>query len=278
MKTLVVCLIWTMTVYKRRLGQHFLQNPGAARRIVDLLNVERGDLVLEIGPGGGALTTILAELPITLLAVEVDRVLASELSERLGGRDNVTVTSQDILEFDFSSLEGERKWKLIGNLPYNLTSPILGAVFEHSRCFTTAVLTVQREVANRLTAAVGSSDYSSLTIFARTYCDVERVFLLKPGSFYPPPKVSSAVVRLTLREPAIADRSVRLGFHRFVQGVFGFRRKTVLNSLLHVTGLDKALLSALFDNLGISASARPQNLSFVQFVSIYEALREAGDE
>ncbi len=264
-----------MTVYKKRLGQHFLQNMGAARRIVALLGIEQGDSVIEIGPGGGALTALLAELPITLVAVEIDRELASELSDRFGAMKNVTVTSQDILDFDFSSLGSERKWKLVGNLPYNITSPILGAVFDHSRRFSIGVITVQREVANRLTADIGSSDYSSLTIFAQTYCDAERVFLLKPGSFFPRPKVSSAVVRLTFKEPAFADRSTRLDFHRFIQGIFGHRRKTVLNSLLFVTDTDKKTLSVLFEDLGILASTRPQNLSFSQFVSIYEVLREA---
>ena len=266
-----------MTVHKKSLGQHFLQNIGAAHRIVSLLEIEDGDRVLEIGPGGGVLTGILAELPITLVAVEIDPQLASELSERFSSIENVTVRSEDILEFDFTSLGSSRSWKLVGNLPYNLTSPILERVFENSPCFSAAVFTVQKEVANRLTAEIGTSDYSSLTVFAQTYCEAERVFLLKPGSFFPRPKVSSAVIRLTLRKPVLADRNERYGFHRFVQGIFGHRRKTIVNCLIHVSNINKKRLLALLDRLGISAMNRPQNLSLEQFISLYAAINEVSD-
>jgi 16S rRNA (adenine1518-N6/adenine1519-N6)-dimethyltransferase len=266
-----------MTVYKKSLGQHFLQNIGAARRIVSLLEIEDGDQVLEIGPGGGVLTGILAESPITLVAVEIDSRLSSELSERFSSTENVTVRNEDILAFDFASLGCARSWKLVGNLPYNLTAPILERVFKNNKCFSVAVFTVQREVANRLTAEIGTSDYSSLTVFAKTYCDAERVFLLKPGSFFPRPRVSSAVVRLTLREPVLADRNELDGFHRFVQSIFSHRRKTIANCLLFLTDVDKKALFALLDRLGISASNRPQNLSLEQFVAIYVAVNEANN-
>ncbi len=266
-----------MTVHKKSLGQHFLQNIGAARRIVSLLEIEDGDRVLEIGPGGGVLTGILAELSITLVAVEIDSRLSSELSERFISTENVTVRNEDILKFDFASLGCARSWKLVGNLPYNLTSPILERVFKNNECFSVAVFTVQREVANRLTAEIGTSDYSSVTVFAKTYCDAERVFLLKPGSFFPRPKVSSAVVRLTLREPALADRNELGGFHRFVQSIFSHRRKTIVNCLIHVTCLDKKALLVLLDDLGISALNRPQNLSIGQFVAIYGAMNEVSN-
>lgn len=266
-----------MTVHKKSLGQHFLQNIGAARRIVSLLDIEDGDRVLEIGPGGGVLTGILAELPITLVAVEIDSRLASELSERFSSTEHVTVRNEDILEFDFASLGCARSWKLVGNLPYNLTSPILERVFQNSECFSMAVFTVQREVANRIVAEIGTSAYSSVTVFAKTYCDAERVFLLKPGSFFPRPKVSSAVIRLTLRKPVLADRNELDGFHRFVQSIFSHRRKTIVNCLIHVTGLDKKVLLVLLDDLGISALNRPQNLSIERFVAIYGAVNEASN-
>jgi len=266
-----------MTVHKKSLGQHFLQNVGAAHRIISLLEIGPGERVLEIGAGGGALTGILAELPITLVAVEIDSALASELSDRLSSRKNVTIINEDILDFDFSTLEGARKWKLVGNLPYNLTSPILDRVFENSVRFSTAVFTVQREVASRLTADIGTSDYSSLTVFAQTFCDVERIFLLKPGSFFPRPKVSSAVVRLRLKDPVLADRGRLVDFHRFVQSLFSHRRKTIANCLMHVTRLDKEALLALLDRLRISASIRPQNLSLEQFLLLYAAASEVSD-
>jgi 16S rRNA (adenine1518-N6/adenine1519-N6)-dimethyltransferase len=266
-----------MTVHKKSLGQHFLQNIGAAHRIVDLLDIESGDRVLEIGPGGGALTGILAGLPITLVAVEIDSRLASELSVRFSSNENVTIRSEDILEFDFASLGSSRSWKLVGNLPYNLTSPILERVFENNQYLSMAVFTVQREVANRLTAEIGTSDYSSLTVFAQTYCDVERVFLLKPGSFFPRPKVSSAVIRLTLRKPVLDDRNRRDGFHRFVQSIFSHRRKTIANCLLFLTDVDKKELLTSLGRLGISPLNRPQNLSLEQFLSLYTAMDEVSN-
>jgi 16S rRNA (adenine1518-N6/adenine1519-N6)-dimethyltransferase len=266
-----------MTVHKKRYGQHFLQNIGAAHRIIDLLEVAPGDRVLEIGAGGGVLTGILAKLPVNLIAVEIDSALASKLSESLGTARNVTVRNEDILEFEFAELGCEREWKVVGNLPYNVTSPILAKVFDNSRAFSAGVFMVQREVANRLTADVGSSDYSSLTVFARTYCDVARAFVLKPGSFFPPPKVSSAVVTLRFGPPALTDRDSRLGFHRFVQAVFAHRRKTILNCLMLISKFERKTVSALLEDIGIESSKRPQHVSLQQFISIYAAMSEVMD-
>jgi 16S rRNA (adenine1518-N6/adenine1519-N6)-dimethyltransferase len=266
-----------MTAYRKRLGQHFLQNIGAARRIVDLLSIDRGDSVLEIGPGAGALTGFLAELPIELVAVEIDKGLASQLAKRFRGRANVRIEGQDILEFDFDPMGCSRRWKVVGNLPYNTASLILARVFRHSRCFSRGVFTLQREVADRLTADTGSSEYSSLTVFGQVYCDAGRAFLLKPGSFFPPPKVSSAVVTLTFRDPQFVDQDTCEDFHRFVQGVFSHRRKMILNGLTYVTSLGKDILQSLLGDIGIDYSIRPQNLSLQQFVSLFEALTEVHD-
>lgn len=267
-----------MTVYKKSLGQHFLQNIGAARRIVELLDVEPGDYVLEIGPGGGVLTKILAELPITLSALEIDRQLAAKLDSSFESTDNVTVINTDILEFEFSELDRSRKWKVIGNLPYNVTTPILQRLFEHHEHFLTGVFTVQREVANRLTAEIGSSNYSSLTVFGQCYSVVEKMLTLKPGSFFPPPKVSSAVIKVSFLKSSFVHQDRYSGFNRFVQGVFSHRRKTILNGLHLVTGLGKSDLQVMLAGCGIDSVKRPQNITVEQFASIFDALREAPDE
>lgn len=267
-----------MTVYKKSLGQHFLQNIGAARRIVELLDIEPGDYVLEIGPGGGVLTRILAEQPITLTALEIDRQLAAELTNSFEADDHVTIINADLLEFDFSELDHSRKWKVIGNLPYNVTTPILQRLFEHHERFNTGVFTVQREVADRLTARIGSSSYSSLTVFGRCYSIVRKVFNLKPGSFFPPPKVSSSVITIDFLESSFVHKNRYSGFNRFVQEVFSHRRKTILNGLQMVTGFGKSDLQVLLDGCGIRSTGRPQNITVEQFACIFDAVREVADE
>ncbi len=266
-----------MTVHKKRYGQHFLQNIGAVRRIVDLLDLAPGDRVLEIGAGGGVLTAVLAKLPVRLIAVEIDPALASELSDRLRTAGNVTIRNQDILEFDFARLGQKREWKVVGNLPYNITSPILAKVFDSSEAFSAGVFMVQREVADRLVAKVGSADYSSLTVFSSLYSDISRAFVLKPGSFFPPPKVSSAVVTLTFRSPVLADAGCRLRFHRFVQSIFSHRRKTISNCIMQVGGFRRDLVSRMLADLAIDPAIRPQRISLQQFISLYLATSEVND-
>jgi 16S rRNA (adenine1518-N6/adenine1519-N6)-dimethyltransferase len=264
-----------MGYYRKSLGQHILQNVGAAKRIVDSLEAKEGDSVLEIGPGRGALTGLIADRGVRLLAVEVDDRMVTELTERFGDRPNVSIRNEDILSFDFNALDSGLKWKVIGNLPYNITSPILERMFEHYHLFSTAVLTVQREVGDRMTSKVGGSEYSALTVFVRSYCDSERILLLKPGSFFPAPKVDSAVVRLRFRATPVLQPDLLSEFHSFTQGLFGHRRKTVLNGLVLATSLERSVLAEIILELGIAPSSRPQNLSAEQFVSLFLATRSS---
>ncbi|MFH1892827.1 MAG: 16S rRNA (adenine(1518)-N(6)/adenine(1519)-N(6))-dimethyltransferase RsmA [Candidatus Zixiibacteriota bacterium] len=266
-----------MTVYKKSLGQHILQNIGAARRIVESLGIERGDSVLEIGPGRGVLTGIMAELPIQLIAVEVDRRFVVELRERFKSADNMTIINESILDVNIRSIVGDNRCKLVGNLPYNLSSQILKKAFENHDLFPLAVFTVQKEVADRMTAHLGSRDYSSLTVFTETYSRSEKLFTLKPGSFYPPPKVSSAVVRLTFRDSIPIAGERREAFSRFVQSIFAHRRKTILNSLTFATSLSRDRLESVLENSEIDDSVRPQNVSLDRFVSLFNALDEVKD-
>ena len=236
-----------------------------------MLGLSPGDRVIEIGAGGGVLTRIIAELPVRLVAVEIDPEFASGLTESLRAARNVSVRNADILEFDFGVLGCEREWKVVGNLPYNMVSPILARVFERSGAFSTGVFMVQREVADRLVARIGSRDYSSLTVFARTYCDTRRAFLLRPGSFFPAPRVNSAVLTMAFRSPLLTDSDSRRRFHRFVQGIFSHRRKTIFNCLMLVSALGRDAVSAILDKAGIDPSMRPQHLSLHQFTALFEA-------
>ena len=267
-----------MAPYKKSLGQHILQNAGAARRIVDALELSDGDSVLEIGPGRGALTSLLSSMRVAVTAIEVDMDMADRLRAKFEDCSNVKIVTQDILEFELDSLDRKAEWKIVGNLPYNITSPILAKVFRSYRLFREGVFTVQKEVADRMIAKPGTAAYSSLSVFTQTYASAERLFVLKPGSFFPPPKVSSAVVRLVFRESTPLDDSQLEDFSRFVQGIFSQRRKTLLNVLCHITERDKAHVMDRLKRLGIDPSSRPQDIPLDDYVAVFGEFEGAGNE
>src|SRR5271169_1868516 len=206
---------------KPKLGQHFLANESFALQIVDALGSVSQNTVLEIGPGRGVLTSLLAKRVRRLIAVELDRVLAAQLRLRFGMFPNVEVIEADILSVDFDSLFGPKPGlrrpgielrpepvKVIGNLPYYITSDILLRLFEYSKYFETIVVLVQREVADRIAAKPGTRDYGLLSATAQLYARVEKLFTLPPEAFSPPPKVHSTALRLTL-----APRQKQLGLN-----------------------------------------------------------------
>ena len=196
---------------KPKLGQHFLASDSFALQIVDALGDVTQHTVLEIGPGRGVLTSLLAKSARRLIAVELDRVLAAQLRLRFAMFPNVEVIEADILSIDFDSLFGPKPGlrrpgiefkpspaKVIGNLPYYITSDILLRLLDYSKYFSTLVILVQREVADRISAEPGSRDYGLLSATAQLHARVENVFTLPPGAFAPPPKVHSTVLRLTI--------------------------------------------------------------------------------
>src|SRR5712692_2306290 len=201
--------------HKPKLGQHFLVDDAAAARIVDVLGDLSQSTVLEIGPGRGALTALLARRARRLIAIELDRVLAAQLRMNFSLAPNVESIEGDVLAIDFATLFGPKPGstrpgmefkpepiQVMGNLPYFITSDILLHLFEYPQYFETIVLMVQREVADRLAAAPGRRDYGLLSATAQLYARVEKMFTLPPGAFSPPPKVQSTVVRLTI-EPRL---------------------------------------------------------------------------
>ena len=205
--------------HKPKLGQHFLASDSFALQIVDALGEVSQNTVLEIGPGRGILTSLLAKRVRRLIAVELDRVLAAQLRLRFGMFSNVEVIEADILSIDFDSLFGPKPGlrrpgiefqpepvKVIGNLPYYITSDILLRLFDYSKYFESIVILVQREVADRIAAEPGSRDYGLLSATAQLYARVEKLFTLPPGAFTPPPKVHSTALRLTM-----APRQKELG-------------------------------------------------------------------
>jgi 16S rRNA (adenine1518-N6/adenine1519-N6)-dimethyltransferase len=225
--------------HKPKLGQHFLASDSFALQIVDALGEISQNTVLEIGPGRGVLTSLLAKRVRRLIAVELDRVLAAQLRLRFGMFSNVEVIEADILSIDFDSLFGPKPGlrrpgiefrpepvKVIGNLPYYITSDILLRLFDYSKYFETIVILVQREVADRFAAEPGSRDYGLLSATAQLYARVEKLFTLPPGAFSPPPKVHSTALRLTMapRHHELGldgDGQTKDGFIDFLKLSFG---------------------------------------------------------
>ena len=222
---------------RKRFGQHFLA-PAWAQKIVTAIAPAAGDVFLEIGPGTGALTLPLAATGVPILAVEVDRDLVAALAARVP--PNVTIIGGDILETDvvpflygLESQRPARRVRVVGNLPYNLTSPILfrlATLQEQHAVFFDATLMVQREVADRLAARPGTRDYGVLTVTMQLVGRLERLMNLPPGAFKPAPKVHSSVVRLEFGPPPVRVANPAL-FHRVVKAAFGQRRKTLANAL-----------------------------------------------
>jgi 16S rRNA (adenine1518-N6/adenine1519-N6)-dimethyltransferase len=269
---------------KPKLGQHFLVSEDYASRIADALGDVSQCTVLEIGPGRGAITSLLAERARRLIAVELDRVLAAQLRLKFGMSRNVEVIEADILSIDLDSLFGPKPGlgrpgielrpepaRVVGNLPYGITSDILLRLFDYAKYFDTVVVMVQREVADRIAAKPGGSEYGMLSATAQLYARVEKLFTLPPGAFNPPPKVYSTVLRLTM-EPRQEELGVAGdGFIDFLRLSFGQKRKTLWNNLK--SGYEEASLRRALAEAKIKPAARAETLSLEQSAALYRALR-----
>jgi 16S rRNA (adenine1518-N6/adenine1519-N6)-dimethyltransferase len=245
---------------RKRFGQHFLHDAQVLQRIVAAVNPLPGEHLVEIGPGPGALTGHLLSRVISLDAVEIDRDLAAAL--RALWPDQLTLHEGDALQFDFCALAATRggPLRLVGNLPYNISTPLLFHFLEHRRCITDLTVMLQKEVIARMVAAPGSGEYGRLTVMLAPWFDIEHLFDVGPGAFQPPPRVWSAVARLkVLPRPRF---TVPPGFAALVARAFSQRRKTVRNSL---RGL---LASDVFAATGLDPGARPETLAPEQFARL----------
>jgi len=257
---------------RKSLGQHFLTDRRILGRIADALHLRGDETVLEIGPGRGALTDILAERAGRLIAIEYDRALAAMLRERYARRSNVLVAEADVLEVSLGELAAG-PYVLVGNVPYYITTPILFHALVPPRA-ERAVYLVQREVAQRLSAHPGSKEYGALTVNVAAVARAETLFGVPAGAFAPPPKVESAVVRITPRaEPLISPDEER-PFRTLVQGAFGMRRKQMRRVVRSLFALDAERADELLAAAGIEPSDRPEVLSVQQFVALLRGVRK----
>ena len=271
------------TRVKPKLGQHFLVDDAAAMRIVEALGDISQATVLEIGPGRGALTSLLARRARRLIAIELDRVLAAQLRMNFGLTPNVEIIEGDVLAMDFHAIFGPKPGstrpgmeqapqavRVVGNLPYFITSDILFRLFSYRQYLETIVLMVQREVAERLVARPGKSEYGVLSATTQLYARVENLFTLPPDSFSPPPKVHSSVVRLTIAPRIEALRVPEDAFIKFLRLAFGQKRKTLWNNLKST--YDPGVLKAALAKAGVKPTVRAEALSLEKSAALLRAL------
>jgi len=252
---------------RKRFGQNFLRDASVVHRIVLAVSPTAEDRLVEIGPGEGVMTEALLPNCGKLDAVEIDRDLAAHLQRRFAGRPNFALHEADALRFDFRALSAGEKLRVVGNLPYNISTPLLFHLLEQADIVRDMHFMLQKEVVDRLAAEPGDSDYGRLGIMALYHCRAEKLFEVYPESFYPPPKVVSAVVRLVPHaiKPVEAD-PVLLG--RVVATAFSQRRKTLRNSVKPLFDEDE------LESLGIDPNARAETLGLEDYARLARRLAE----
>src|SRR5947209_5469401 len=278
---------------KPRLGQNFLSNPSVAEQVVDALGDVSQTVAVEIGPGKGILTEVLGRRAGRLIAIELDRMLATQLRYNYARQPNVEIIEADVLKVDFRTILNRAigplndlgplkpaKARVIGNLPYYITSDILLRLFEFHDQFDVIVIMVQREVADRIAAKPGSRDYGLLSATAQLYTQVEKLFTLPPGAFAPPPKVHSSVLRLKVA-PRFDELGVRpREFIEFLKLAFAMKRKTLVNNLKKRYP-EEQIRSAL-KQAGVRSDVRAEAMPLEKSAEVFKVLstsrsREAGE-
>lgn len=254
---------------RKRFGQNFLRDQNVIRAIIAAARLEPDDKVVEIGPGRGALTHILAPAVAQMHLMEIDRDLAAEWDA--GTHAGVMVHTGDALQLEWRSFLCNPPYKLVANLPYNISSQILFKVIEHRELFSTLVLMFQKEVAQRLRAQPGTKNYGILTVLCQLWFDVEPVISVGPQAFTPQPKVDSEVLRFTnLEEPRVQVDDPRL-FIRVVKAGFAQRRKTLRNTL-QSQGFDAVAIDTAAAQIGIDLKRRGETLELEEFATLSNAL------
>ena len=278
---------------KKQLGQNFLVNPEVLKIILEAGELTDTDTVIEIGAGLGCLTEAVARRAERVIAVEVDELLYKALEARFGvtykpkpdlqksANPSVQLLNADILKLEFNSLLVDRNpgavpttFKVIANLPYSITTPILWKLLEHHNQIHSCVLMMQKEVAERIVAGPGGKDYGALTIGITYHAEAELIATLSPENFYPAPKVDSALLKLTMREkPKVAVENEAL-FFKVVRTAFRTRRKMLKNSLVRGRFASAEVLGSVFAELGIAPQRRAETLDITEFAALANALSQ----
>lgn len=260
-------MTWTKRLQlkpKKKWGQNFLRNRGAVERIVDAIEAAPNETILEIGPGEGVLTAKLVELPNRLIVIEIDPDLAARLRSRLG--DRIEVRQEDAVEAPLP----QTPFRAVGNLPYNVGTPILRRVIADPNC-RRAVFMLQKEVAERVSARPGDDQYGYLTLYVAMHAVARVLFSLDPKSFYPPPKVRSSVVVLDPRPPAYRSNGETL--HDLISTAFRMRRKKLVNNLIGWRGLTREDVLRILAAAGVNADVRAETMGLEEFDRIAVQVR-----
>lgn len=246
----------------KRLSQNFLIDGNIVRKIVHFADVKKGDSVLEIGPGPGALTEALLAAGAHVTAIEKD----PRMVQLLSSLPDLTLVEADILEYPLS----DSSWKIVANLPYHITTPVLAHLIDFRHCIQSITVMVQKEVAERFRAKPKSKDYSSFSVFLQFYADIHFGFVVSPTCFFPPPKVHSAVVRLDFRPPPVVRSEKR--FFQLVRAAFGKRRKMLRSNLKDMA--PSLVVENALEKLGLRRDARAEDLSVSDFTALFEEIEQ----
>ena len=251
---------------RKRFGQNFLHDQQVIDRIIACIAPKPSDLLLEIGPGGAALTKPLIASGAELHVLEIDRNLVTRLTEKFAGISNITVHSCDALRADFSEITNNRPFRLIGNLPYNISTPLIFHLLDWHRLVIDMHFMLQKEVVDRMASAPGSKTYGRLSVMTQFRCNVTPLFDVQPESFAPAPKVTSSIVRLQPLQAPPFDVGADRCLQQVVATAFSQRRKTLRNSLRNLLSAEQILAT------GIDPGQRPEQLSLSQFAALARAL------
>lgn len=263
--------------FQKRFGQNFLIDTHILEKIVDEAGIDEDDCVLEIGPGIGTMTQYLCERAGRVIAVEIDKALIPILNDTLSSYNNVTIINEDILKVDITKLCNEynngRPIKVVANLPYYITTPIIMGLFESGCPLESITIMVQKEVADRMKCGPGSKDYGALSLAVQFYSSPEIVAYVSPESFIPKPGVGSAVIRLTRYEKPPVEVDDEKYMFALIRAAFNMRRKTMVNSLMSGNlGLTKEEILEVIKNLGLSATVRGEALTLEEFAALSNIL------
>ncbi|MFB3887483.1 MAG: 16S rRNA (adenine(1518)-N(6)/adenine(1519)-N(6))-dimethyltransferase RsmA [Thermodesulfobacteriota bacterium] len=262
-------------VPKKRWGQHFLVDRNILDKMIRMARVNEDDAVLEIGPGPGEMTLGLARRVKKVIAVEIDPNLTGILKKKVMDYSNVEVVKGDILRLDLQRLLRREKdpVKVVANLPYQISTPLLFRFIESRQLFSDLTLMIQKEVGERLVASPGGKEYGPLSIFVQMVSNLSILFRVKPTAFFPPPKVESVVIHVTWKEKPMVETRDEEWFRKIVKGCFSYRRKTLINALKHSEIPLPPDADARIEKIGIDPQTRPETLSIQEFARLADALR-----